>query len=86
MKTFHLQVLVRRRANILDPQGQALEKSLSRLGFKGVEDVRVDKEIRLSVQAQNLTEAKLQAKKMCERLLVNPVLEDAVITPVEKPA
>ena len=71
MKTYHLQVLVRRRANILDPQGQALEKSLSRLGFKGVEDVRVDKEIRLSVSAQNLAEAKSQAKKMCDRLFVN---------------
>lgn len=79
MPEFEVQVSIRRREGILDPQGQALEKSLQRLGFKGVNHVRVDKEIRLHLAAKNEADAEASAKKMCERLLANPVMEDALV-------
>ena len=64
------------RQGILDPQGRAVESSLTSLGFKNVAGVKVGKYIVLEVEASSASEARDQAKKMCEALLANPVIED----------
>ena len=43
------RVLVRPKAGILDPQGQAVERALPALGFEGVSDVHVGRLIELEV-------------------------------------
>jgi phosphoribosylformylglycinamidine synthase len=64
------QVLVRPKAGILDPQGQAVERALPALGFAGVSNVHIGRLIELDVEdAARLPE-------MCERLLANPLIED----------
>ena len=64
------RVLVRPKAGILDPQGQAVERALPALGFSGVRNVHVGRLIELDVEdADRLPE-------MCERLLSNPLIED----------
>jgi len=64
------RVLVRPKAGILDPQGQAVERALPALGFKGVENVHVGRLVELDVEdASRLPE-------MCEKLLANPLIED----------
>jgi phosphoribosylformylglycinamidine synthase subunit PurS len=64
------RVLVRPKAGILDPQGQAVERALPALGFGEVANVRVGRLIELEVQdAARLPE-------MCERLLANPLIEE----------
>jgi phosphoribosylformylglycinamidine synthase PurS subunit len=67
-------VLVRPKAGILDPQGQAVERSLRQLGFS-VEEARVGRVIDLEVDADTVAEARGQAERMCERLLANPLIE-----------
>jgi phosphoribosylformylglycinamidine synthase len=67
-------VLVRPKAGILDPQGQAVEASLRQLGF-GVNDVRVGRVIDLVVDAPAETEARAAVERMCEQLLANPLIE-----------
>ena len=42
-------VLIRPKAGILDPQGQAVERALPALGFEGVRDVRVGRLVELEV-------------------------------------
>jgi len=65
-----VRVLVRPKAGILDPQGQAVERALPALGFEGVAHVHVGRLIELDVEdASRLPE-------MCEKLLVNPLIED----------
>ncbi|MDX6644186.1 MAG: phosphoribosylformylglycinamidine synthase subunit PurS, partial [Solirubrobacteraceae bacterium] len=64
------RVLVRPKAGILDPQGQAVERALPALGFEGVANVRVGRLIELDV------EDAAQLPQMCERLLANPLIED----------
>ena len=75
---FELQVrvFVTPRKGILDPQGRAVESSLQSLGFKNVSGVKVGKYITLEVEARTPSEARDEAKKMCEALLANPVIED----------
>jgi phosphoribosylformylglycinamidine synthase len=67
-------VLVRPKAGILDPQGQAVESSLQHLGFP-VADTRVGRLVELEVEAADATEARAQVERMCEQLLANPLIE-----------
>ncbi|MGH3092252.1 MAG: phosphoribosylformylglycinamidine synthase subunit PurS [Gaiellaceae bacterium] len=67
-------VLVRPKAGILDPQGQAVERSLRQLGFS-VEGARIGRVIDLEVDAATVDEARSEAERMCERLLANPLIE-----------
>ena len=71
------RVLVRPKAGILDPQGQAVERALPALGFEGVANVHVGRLIELDVaDAEHLPE-------MCQKLLVNPLIEDYEILEAE---
>jgi phosphoribosylformylglycinamidine synthase subunit PurS len=63
-------VLIRPKAGILDPQGEAVQRALPALGFEGVGDVRIGRLVELDVQDP----AQLDA--MCEKLLANPLVED----------
>jgi phosphoribosylformylglycinamidine synthase subunit PurS len=67
-------VLVRPKGGILDPQGEAVERSLRQLGFQ-VDGARVGRVIDLEVAAPTPAEARVQVEGMCERLLANPLIE-----------
>ena len=67
-------MLVRPKGGILDPQGEAVERSLRQLGFP-VGDARVGRVIDLEVDAANTAEARAQVERMCEQLLANPLIE-----------
>jgi phosphoribosylformylglycinamidine synthase PurS subunit len=65
-----VQVLIRPKEGILDPQGQTVEQALQALGFEGVRNVHVGRLIELDVDSLE------QVPQMCERLLANPLIED----------
>ncbi len=67
-------VLVRPKAGILDPQGEAVESSLRQLGF-AVEGARVGRVIDLELDAGDTRDARATLQRMCERLLANPLIE-----------
>jgi phosphoribosylformylglycinamidine synthase subunit PurS len=67
-------VLVRPKAGILDPQGEAVESSLRQLGFP-VDGARVGRVIDLELAARSRDEAEAEIGRMCERLLANPLIE-----------
>ena len=64
------------KKGVLDPEGQAIKSSLKNLGFENCSDVRTGKQIVLSLDQDNQVEALTQAKKMCEELLVNTIIEN----------
>ncbi len=65
-----VRVLVRPKAGILDPQGEAVRSALPALGFGGVETVHVGRLIEMEVESTGEVDA------MCERLLANPTIEE----------
>ena len=67
-------VLVRPKAGILDPQGEAVETSLKHLGF-AVDEARVGKVIDLELNAKDEAAARAEIERMCEQLLANPLIE-----------
>ena len=67
-------VLVRPKAGILDPQGQAVESSLRHLGF-AVAETRIGRLVDLEIDASDIADARAQIERMCEQLLANPLIE-----------
>jgi phosphoribosylformylglycinamidine synthase PurS subunit len=67
-------VLVRPKAGILDPQGDAVRSSLRQLGFE-VDDARIGRVVDLQLEAASPAEARDQVERMCSELLANPLIE-----------
>jgi phosphoribosylformylglycinamidine synthase len=88
LSTHHIEVRVKPRAGLLDPQGAAVRHALESLGFSGVGDVRVGKVIDLDIEAASASEALEAAEEMCRKLLANPVTEDFTVgkAPSAQPA
>lgn len=61
------------KAEILDPQGQAIVGALGRLGFSGIGDVRQGKRFELEVD-DTVDDATLE--RIAEELLTNTVIEN----------
>ncbi|MBS4240222.1 phosphoribosylformylglycinamidine synthase subunit PurS [Campylobacter vulpis] len=61
---------------VLDPQGKALEKALHSLNFSGVKEVRMAKQLKITLDENDTQKTKELVAKMCEELLVNSVIED----------
>jgi phosphoribosylformylglycinamidine synthase subunit PurS len=70
-----VRVLIRPKAGILDPQGQAVEQALPALGFSGVSEVHVGRLVELTVEDPSQVDA------MCQKLLANPLIEDYEVLP-----
>ena len=71
------RVLIKPKDGILDPQGKAVERALPTLGVSAVSDVRVGRMVELRYEDRSELEG------LCERLLVNPLIEDYEIEEIE---
>jgi phosphoribosylformylglycinamidine synthase PurS subunit len=65
------------KAEILDPQGQAIVGALGRLGHAGISDVRQGKRFELEVD-DSISDSALA--EIAESLLANTVIEDFSVT------
>jgi phosphoribosylformylglycinamidine synthase, purS protein len=63
------------KKGVLDPQGQAVKNSLKGLGYD-VEDVRIGKHIEVSIGGDDIDRANDTVRAICEKLLINPVIEE----------
>ena len=80
MTSFHLEIRVKPRPGLLDPEGKAVHHALESLRFPEVSEVRVGKVIDLDVKAESQLIAIDRASEMCRKLLANPVTEDFQVT------
>jgi phosphoribosylformylglycinamidine synthase len=69
-----LTVLIRPKAGILDPQGEAVQTSLSTLGFS-VTRARVGRLVDLEIATDDAAAARAEVERMCAELLANPLIE-----------
>ena len=77
------RVVVTLKRSVLDPQGQAVGRALSSLGFGEVQGVRLGKIIELDLDEKDPRHARDRLTSMCEKLLANTVIEEYRI---EEPA
>jgi phosphoribosylformylglycinamidine synthase len=67
-------ILVRPKAGILDPQGDAVGHSLRKLGFD-VAGARIGRVIDLELGVDDADAARAEIERMCGELLANPLIE-----------
>lgn len=72
---FQAEVVITPREGVLDTQGKAVEKTLTNLGYKGVDEVRVGKIVKMKLEAETDEEAIKIIGSMCSDLLCNDLIE-----------
>lgn len=73
--TFRVDLIVRPKTGVADPQGDAVQEALGGLDYSGFRVVSVGRCLRMEVDAESEAEARATVEDMCRRLLVNPNLE-----------
>ena len=84
MSQYRIEVRVKPRPGLLDPQGKAIHHSLNSLGWEGVNDVSVGKAIYIEIDADSADTALAAVEVMCRKLLANPVTEDFEVSVVDE--
>lgn len=71
-----VRVTITRRPQISDPQGSAVHRALTDLGYPEVDGVRIDRIVDLHIDDADRERVLGRVDEMCARLLANPVMED----------
>ncbi len=71
------------KEGVLDPQGKAIAKACTSLGYDAVQDVRQGKFFEVTLDAANRTAAESLIDEVATKLLANPVIEDYEIIRIE---
>jgi len=71
-------VLIRPKTGILDPQGEAVRDSLTKLGF-AVARARVGRLVEVEVETDDPAQARAALERMAAELLANPLIESFTI-------
>jgi phosphoribosylformylglycinamidine synthase len=70
-------VYVSLKKSVLDPQGKTIHGALTKMGYKGLEEVRQGKYFELQLDNQlNRADAESEVNRMAREVLTNPVIEE----------
>ena len=69
-------VTVTLKKDVLDPQGKVVQNTLVELGMKDLKSVRQGKYFEIEIEEKDEQKAKKKIHEMCEKLLVNLIIED----------
>ncbi|MFD1832719.1 phosphoribosylformylglycinamidine synthase subunit PurS [Streptomyces desertarenae] len=67
------------KPEILDPQGQAVQRALPRLGYEGISEVRQGKRFELEVEGPVDAAALARVHELAGKFLANTVIEDFTV-------
>lgn len=73
-KMFEVKIKIELKKGVSDPEGANTLKSLNLLGFDNVKDARIIRTIILLIDENNKSKIEKDVEKMCQRLLINPVI------------
>ena len=69
-------VTVSLKKDVLDPQGKVVQNTLNNLGMTNVISIRQGKYFEIDINENDKNIAEKKIKEMCEKLLVNLIIED----------
>jgi phosphoribosylformylglycinamidine synthase subunit PurS len=70
-------VYVSLKKSVLDPQGKTIQGALSKMGYKGLQDVRQGKYFELSLNGGlSKDQAQSEVERIAREVLTNPVIEE----------
>ena len=76
-------VTVTLKKDVLDPQGKVVGQTLKNMGIKNLNQIRQGKFFEIELDEKDSGVAENLVKKMCEKLLVNQIIEDFEINKVK---
>ena len=76
----NFSVTVTLKKDVLDPQGKVVENTLISMGMDNIKSVRQGKFFEIEVIDRDSKEAEKKIREMCEKLLVNLIIEDYKIS------
>ena len=71
-----VSVIITLKKDVLDPQGQVIQKTLNGMGFGNVSGVRQGKYFEIEVNEKDIKKAKNKTEEICQKLLTNLIIED----------
>ena len=71
-----ISVIITLKKDVLDPQGQVIQKTLNGMGFNNVNEVRQGKFFEVEITETNKEISKTKVEEMCQKLLANLAIED----------
>ena len=72
----NIVVTVTLKKEVLDPQGKVVNQTLKNMGYNNVKNVRQGKYFEIELDERNEDKAKKIISEICNKLLVNEVIED----------
>jgi phosphoribosylformylglycinamidine synthase len=70
-------VYVSLKRSVLDPQGKTIQGALTKMGYKGLQDLRQGKYFELTLDGGlSRAEAEAEIARMAREVLTNPVIEE----------
>ncbi|HXY15745.1 MAG TPA: phosphoribosylformylglycinamidine synthase subunit PurS [Terriglobales bacterium] len=74
-------VYVSLKKSVLDPQGKTIYSALTKMGYKGLEEVRQGKYFEITLDGGlNRSEAEAEVGRIASEVLTNPVIEEFHVT------
>ena len=69
-------VTVTLKKNVLDPQGKVVVNTLENMGMENLKSIRQGKFFEIEIDETDQIIAKKKVEEMCQKLLVNLIIED----------
>ena len=69
-------VTVTLKKDVLDPQGKVVRDTLLNLGIQNLKNIRQGKFFEIEIEETDIKKAENKIIEMCEKLLVNLIIED----------
>ena len=75
-------VTVTLKKDVLDPQGKVVQNTLSSLGMNNLKSIRQGKFFEIEINEKDEKKAEKKVNEMCEKLLVNLIIENYKINKI----
>ena len=76
-------VTVTLKKDVLDPQGKVVGQTLRGMGMSNLTQIRQGKFFEIDLEEEDSSKAQNQIREMCEKLLVNKIIENFKIIKIE---
>ena len=77
-----ISAIITLKKDVLDPQGKVVQNTLNNLGMNSLKNIRQGKFFEVEIDENNEDDARNKVNEMCEKLLVNLIIEDYKINKI----
>ncbi|MBE0477833.1 phosphoribosylformylglycinamidine synthase subunit PurS [Candidatus Aerophobetes bacterium] len=73
---FKVKIYINLKEGVADPQGATIKHALDSIGYQKIGKVKTGKYLQLELDMHDKNKAREQIEDMCQKILVNPVIEN----------